>query len=80
MFSVDSDSAIPLSDQLKAGLKDMIARGLLRPGDSVPSARSLAAELKLNPEMVKRVLYDLSLAGVIESRGDEHYVSQSGGA
>lgn len=78
MIQIDLGSPTPIYDQIKAGLKGMVARGLLRPGDPAPSIRSLASELKVNPNTVARAFRELSAEGVLESRRGEGNVIASG--
>jgi GntR family transcriptional regulator len=78
MLEIDADSAVPINDQIKAGLRGLVSRGLLRPGDQAPSIRSLAGSLKVNPNTVARAYRELTLEGVLETRrGDGNYVSSS---
>jgi len=76
MISIDARSPVPLYDQIKAGFKGLIAKGLLKPGDPAPSVRALADRLRVNPNTVARALRELALEGVLEStRGAGHVVA-----
>jgi len=76
MIEIDPSSPVPLNDQIKAGLRGLVARGLLKPGDQAPSVRGLAASLKVNPNTVARALRELALEGFLESRrGDGSYIA-----
>jgi GntR family transcriptional regulator len=76
MLQIDPASPVPINDQIKAGLRGLVARGLLKPGDLAPSIRGLAASLKVNPNTVARAFRELALEGFLESRrGDGNYVS-----
>jgi len=78
MIQIDQTSTIPIYDQIKAGLKGLVTKGLLRPGDQAPSIRSLALELKVNPNTVARAFRELSGEGFLESRrGDGNYISEA---
>lgn len=68
MISIDARSPVPIYDQIKAGFKGLIAKGLLRPGDAAPSVRALAERLRVNPNTVARALRELALEGVLESK------------
>lgn len=46
----------------------MLVRGEIQPGDKLPSARELAAELKVNPNTVIRAFSELEAAGIAETR------------
>lgn len=78
MLRLDLDSPVPLNDQIKAGLRGLVSRGLLKPGERAPSVRALAASLKVNPNTVARAFRELIEEGVFESRrGDGSFVSGS---
>lgn len=78
MIRIDLLSPVPLYDQIKAGLRGLVARGLLRPGDPAPSIRSLAAELKVNPNTVARAFRELTLEGFFEAQRGEGNVIAAG--
>ncbi|MFH1726482.1 MAG: GntR family transcriptional regulator [Elusimicrobiota bacterium] len=76
MIQIDQSSPVPIYDQIKAGLKGMVAKGLLRPGDQAPSIRALAETLRVNPNTVARAFRELSMEGFLESRrGEGNYIS-----
>lgn len=68
MLEVDLSSPVPVYDQIKAGLKGLVAKGQLRPGDEAPSIRGLAASLKVNPNTVARAYRELSIEGFLDAR------------
>jgi GntR family transcriptional regulator len=78
MIRLDLQSPVPLYDQIKAGLRGLVARGLLRPGDPAPSIRALAAELKVNPNTVARAFRELTLEGFFEAKRGEGNVIAAG--
>lgn len=76
MIQIDPVSSVPIYDQIKAGLRGLVTKGLLRPGDAVPSIRSLAVELKVNPNTVARAFRELALEGFLEShRGGGNFIA-----
>lgn len=76
MIQIDPNSPVPINDQIKAGLKGLVAKGLLRPGDQTPSIRGLATELRVNPNTVARAFRELALEGFLESRrGGGNFIS-----
>jgi GntR family transcriptional regulator len=76
MIRIGPNSPVPLNDQIKAGFKGLVAKGLLRPGDQIPSIRGLATSLKVNPNTVARAFRELSLEGFLEAqRGSGNYIS-----
>lgn len=68
MISLDPRSPVPLNEQIKAGIRGLVAKGLLRPGEPAPSVRSLAVALRVNPNTVARALRELADEGLIETR------------
>ena len=79
MIRIDTGSPVPLNEQIKAGLKGLVARGLLKPGDSIPSIRTLAETLKVNPNTVARAVRELGAEGFIEvKRGNGAFVAAAG--
>ena len=78
MIRIDPNFPVPINDQIKAGLKGLVTRGLLRPGDQAPSIRGLSAELRVNPNTVARAFRELALEGFLESRrGGGNFISGS---
>lgn len=76
MITIDTNSQIPIYEQIKTGLKGLVRRALLKPGDAAPSIRSLAAQLRLNPNTVARAYRELSAEGFFEAkRGEENILS-----
>ncbi|HQX75199.1 MAG TPA: substrate-binding domain-containing protein, partial [Thermoflexales bacterium] len=57
----------PLYKQIAFAIRDQIARGDLRPGDSLPTVRDLARQLAINPNTVVRAYNILNGDGVIEA-------------
>jgi GntR family transcriptional regulator/MocR family aminotransferase len=47
-LQVDRRSTVPLHRQVYDGLRDAILAGMLRPGQRVPSTRTLAADLGMS--------------------------------
>lgn len=66
--SVDSRSPVPLYAQIATLLKAAIASGELRPMDSLPSVRDLAARLRLNPGTVVQAYQLLEEEGFVRMR------------
>ncbi|MBX7184301.1 MAG: GntR family transcriptional regulator [Vicinamibacteria bacterium] len=66
----------PIWSQIEEGLRRLLASGSLSPGDTVPSVRELATELRVNPATVSKAYQRLVGAGLMEvRRGDGTYVS-----
>jgi GntR family transcriptional regulator len=62
------DDPRPVYRQIADELQRSVAVGILKPGDSLPATRQLAAELKLNANTVQHAYRTLQQEGVIEMR------------
>lgn len=65
---VDPHSGVPVYRQLIGQIKFHVASGLLKPGDELPSTRSLSARLGVNPMTVSKAFRQLEQEGVVERR------------
>ncbi len=65
---VDPDSGIPIYRQITDGIRYATSSGRLLAGDRLPSVRSLAAELTVNPATVQKAYRELELRGLVEAR------------
>ena len=73
---VDPAAAVPLWSQIEDGVRRLVASGALVGGESVPSVRDLARDLRVNPATVSKAYQRLADVGVLEvRRGDGTYVS-----
>jgi GntR family transcriptional regulator len=64
---ISASSGVPVYLQLEQQIKHAIASGVLRAGDSLPSTRRTAAELRINPNTVARAFQNLEREGVIRT-------------
>ncbi|TQJ32159.1 aminotransferase class I/II-fold pyridoxal phosphate-dependent enzyme [Microbacterium sp. SLBN-146] len=55
--------------EIADSLRDLLQRGALRPGDALPSVRSLADELGVNRNTAVAAYRQLTQAGLVETRG-----------
>lgn len=65
---IDPRSPTPLYEQIAARVRMAVASGELAPGDSLPSVRSLARMLRVNPATVVQAYRDLAGDGFVEIR------------
>jgi GntR family transcriptional regulator len=65
---IDPRSPTPLYEQIAARVRVAVAAGELRIGDSLPSVRSLARQLRVNPATVVQAYRDLASDGFVEIR------------
>jgi GntR family transcriptional regulator len=66
--NIDSRSPTPLYAQIASRVRVAIASGELATGDALPSVRSLAAELRVNPATVVQAYRDLETEGLVSTR------------
>lgn len=65
MIIIDHNSKTPIYEQIKVQILSLITSGVLSPGDKLPSLRSMAADLSLNFNTIKKVFAQLEEDGVI---------------
>jgi GntR family transcriptional regulator len=65
---IDSRSPTPLYAQIATRLRVAIAAGELRAGDSLPSVRQLASQLRINPATVVQAYRDLEAERLVCTR------------
>jgi GntR family transcriptional regulator len=63
---VQSDSQVPIYEQIADQIVFAVAAGDIVPGDSVPSVRDLSVQLTVNPNTVVRAYQELERMGVLE--------------
>ncbi|MEM7414209.1 MAG: GntR family transcriptional regulator [Gemmatimonadota bacterium] len=66
--SIDPRSPTPLYEQIAGRVRVAVAAGDLAAGDSLPSVRALARELRVNPATVVQAYRDLAADGFVEMR------------
>jgi len=67
MFDIDLMSRIPIYEQLYRKVIELILKGLLTEQDKLPSVRSLATQLGVNPNTVAKAYSLLERDGIIYS-------------
>lgn len=67
MLQLNYKSGVPICDQIVNGFIRMKALGLSKGGDQLPSVRSLAVELCVNPNTIQKAYQILESSGVIYS-------------
>ena len=79
IFTVDPRSGVPLYLQVIEQVKRAVALGTLAPGEQLPTVKSLALDLTVNPNTVARAYRDLERDGIIEtSPGRGSFVRSNG--
>ena len=67
MFDIDLMSRIPIYEQLYRKVIELILKGVLTEQEKLPSVRSLATELSVNPNTVAKAYSLLERDGIIYS-------------
>ncbi len=67
-FLLDSKSGVPFYRQIIDQIRFGIATGELRPGEQLPTVRSLAVELKVNLNTVSKAYKELEIQSVLETQ------------
>ncbi len=80
MIVLDYRDSRPLYQQVKDSLLRMMLTGLLEPDEKLPSVRSLATQLAINPNTIQRAYAELEAEGYIYSvAGRGSFVSAGDG-
>jgi len=76
-MNVGWNDSTPIYRQLKERVVGMMLDGVLRPGDALPSVRTVAAEYQLNPITVSKAYQELVDEHLVEKRrGIGMYVTE----
>ena len=67
MFIIDSMSRQPVYEQIIRQLERFVLTGALKPGDQLPSVRSLSMSLSINPNTIQKAYAELDFRGIIYS-------------
>ncbi len=67
MIILDYKDRRPIYEQIVERYKDMILKGILEPDSQLPSVRTLAIELSINPNTIQRAYTELEHQGFIYS-------------
>ena len=67
MISLNYRDSRPIYEQIKDGLRKLIVTGALGTGEKLPSVRSLATQLSINPNTIQRAYNELESEGYIYS-------------
>lgn len=66
-FSIDFHNGVAIYEQIIRQVKFAIAEGTLRPGQLLPSVRTLSRQLAINPNTINRAFQQLQADGALES-------------
>nr|WP_302598171.1 GntR family transcriptional regulator [uncultured Cellulosilyticum sp.] len=77
MFSIDPRDPRALYEQIIDHMKEQVLKGVLKPGDQVPSVRQLAGMLTINANTVMKAYGELERQHIIETiRGRGTFIAQ----
>ena len=68
MLHIDFRSGLPIYTQIVNQVQTQLASGILKPGDQLPTVRSLAEELRINFNTVARAYRILDEARIISTQ------------
>lgn len=75
-ITLETASGVPFYKQIIRGIERAIATNRIASGERLPTIRSLAIELKINPNTIAKAYAELELTGVVETQvGSGTYVS-----
>ena len=78
MISIDYQSKLPLYEQVARRFQTLILKGVLEPDAQMPSVRTLAVELSINPNTIQKAYAMLEQQGYIYPvKGRGNFVADS---
>ncbi len=80
MISLNYRDARPIYEQVRDGLRRLVVTGAIAQGEKLPSVRSLAASLAINPNTIQRAYAELEAEGYLTAEpGKGNYAAKAGG-
>ncbi|WP_353106184.1 GntR family transcriptional regulator [Acetoanaerobium noterae] len=77
LFKIDMRSRTPIYEQIIDSIKELVVKGVLIPGERLPSVRDMAKEMTLNPNTVQKAYQELERQGIISTlRGKGTFISE----
>ena len=67
MFQIDPLSRIPVYEQIVTQAENMVIKDVLKPGDPLPSVRSLSIQMSINPNTIQKAYTELERRGLLVS-------------
>ena len=67
MLNLDYRDARPIYEQVRDGLRRLMVIGVIREGEKLPSVRTLASSLAINPHTIQRAYEALEAEGYLYS-------------
>ena len=76
-FSLDQNDDVPIYRQIIRQIEYAVLSGRLKSGDRLPTIRSLAVELKTNPNTIAKAYGELEIRGILATQvGSGTYISE----
>ena len=76
-FDINPSASVPIYRQIIEQVRRMVAGGLLKPGDDLPSVRTVAVQHAVNPMTVSKAYSLLEAQGLVQRvRGQGMVVAQ----
>ena len=79
MISLNYRDGRPIYEQVKDGLRRLVVTGALSPGDKLPSVRSMASSLAINPNTIQRAYEALESEGYLYTVAGKGSFAAEGG-
>ena len=77
MFQIDRMGRKPIYEQIIEQTELMIAAGVLKPGEQLPSVRALSHLLSANPNTLQKAYTELERAGItVSAPGNGRFISE----
>ena len=67
MLNFDYRDARPIYEQVRDGLRRLMVAGVIQEGEKLPSVRTLASSLAINPNTIQRAYESLEAEGYLYS-------------
>lgn len=78
MITIDYKNGIPIYEQITKNVERLIALGILKQDEKLPSVRNLAIELSINPNTIQKAYQQLEQKNLIYTiQGIGNFVSQN---
>ena len=76
MFQIDRFGRKPIYEQIIEQTEQLIASGVLKPGDQMPSVRALSQTLSANPNTLQKAYAELERRGItVSAQGSGRFVT-----
>jgi GntR family transcriptional regulator len=75
-FSLNPANGVPIYRQIIQQIEYAVLADRLKPGDKLPTIRSLAVDLKINPNTIVKAYSELEIRGILATQvGSGTYIS-----